>query len=122
MRGVEYQVAAAAVLLGGAAASGSSFGDWDPSQIVNDISNMVVSFFDTIFSAISSAVGSVATSLGNGFSNMVYEWTGSFGPYGVWIPIVLVVVVCVALLVAYFLADIIGAEKDVLGAEEGAGQ
>ena len=87
-------------------------------SIFNDIWSLFSGFVSTVLLGLGNAFSTVFGSFAQGISQMFQGWGFSLGQYGVWGPLMVVVSLGVAAVVAYMLLDGIGIEKDLLEGED----
>lgn len=93
-----------------AAAAGSNVSG--PS-IFNEIWNLFSGFFNIVLTGLGQAFSTIFGAFANGVAQMFQGWGFALGGYGVWGPMMVVVSLAVAAVVAYFMLDMIGMEKDL---------
>ena len=87
-------------------------------SIFQDIWNLFSGFMSTVLTGLGSAFSTVFGAFAQGISQMFQGWGFALGQYGVWGPLMVVVSLGVAAVVAYMMLDGIGIEKDVLEGED----
>ena len=86
-------------------------------SIFQDIWNLFSGFIGTVLLGLGSAFSTVFGAFASGIGQMFQGWGFALGQYGVWGPLMVVVSLGVAAVVAYMLLDGIGIEKDVMEGE-----
>ena len=89
-------------------------------SIFQDIWNLFSGFMSTVLLGLGNAFSTVFSAFAQGISQMFQGWGFALGQYGVWGPLMVVVSLGIAAVVAYMLLDGIGIEQDLLGAEKDA--
>ena len=87
-------------------------------SIFQDIWNLFSGFIGIVLNGLGNAFSTVFSAFAQGISQMFQGWGFSLGQYGVWGPLMVVVSLGVAAVVAYMLLDGIGIEKDLLEGED----
>ena len=87
-------------------------------SIFQDIWNLFSGFIGTVLLGLGSAFSTVFGAFANGISQMFQGWGFALGQYGVWGPLMVVVSLGVAAVVAYMLLDGIGIERDLMEGED----
>ena len=101
-----------------AAVTASNSSNVTGPSIFNDIWSLFSGFVSTVLLGLGNAFSTVFGSFAQGISQMFQGWGFSLGQYGVWGPLMVVVSLGVAAVVAYMLLDGIGIEKDLLEGED----
>lgn len=79
------------------------------------------SFAGGIEGALSTAIDAIIQLPGQAFAQLLQTWINSFGVYGIWIPVMLVISIVVAAFVGYFLLDFVDFDKDLAEDEQETG-
>ena len=87
-------------------------------SIFNDIWNLFSGFIGIVLNGLGNAFSTVFGAFAGGISQMFQGWGFALGQYGVWGPLMVVVSLGVAAVVAYMMLDGIGIEKDLLEGED----
>ena len=87
-------------------------------SIFQDIWNLFSGFMSTVLLGLGSAFSTVFGAFAQGISQMFQGWGFALGQYGVWGPLMVVVSLGVAAVVAYMLLDGIGIERDLMEGED----
>ena len=87
-------------------------------SIFNDIWNLFSGFIGIVLNGLGNAFSTVFGAFAGGISQMFQGWGFSLGQYGVWGPLMVVVSLGVAAVVAYMMLDGIGIEKDLMEGED----
>ncbi len=85
------------------------------------IVNLFESFAGGIEGALSMAIDAIIQLPGQAFAQLLQTWINSFGVYGIWIPVMLIISIVVAAFVGYFLLDFVDFDKDLAEDEEEIG-
>ena len=87
-------------------------------SIFNDIWNLFSGFIQIVLTGLGNAFSTVFSAFAQGIAQMFQGWGFSLGQYGIWGPMMVVVSLGVAAVVAYMLLDGIGVERDLLEGED----
>jgi hypothetical protein len=87
-------------------------------SIFNDIWNLFSGFIQIVLTGLGNAFSTVFSAFAQGIAQMFQGWGFSLGQYGIWGPMMVVVSLGVAAVVAYMMLDGIGVEKVILEGED----
>ena len=87
-------------------------------SIFNDIWNLFSGFIGIVLNGLGNAFVTVFGAFAQGISQMFQGWGFALGQYGVWGPLMVVVSLGIAAVVAYMLLDGIGIERDLMEGED----
>ena len=87
-------------------------------SIFNSIWNLFSGFIQIVLTGLGNAFSTVFSAFAQGIAQMFQGWGFSLGQYGIWGPMMVVVSLGVAAVVAYMLLDGIGVERDLLEGED----
>ena len=87
-------------------------------SIFNSIWNLFSGFIQIVLTGLGNAFSTVFSAFAQGIAQMFQGWGFSLGQYGIWGPMMVVVSLGVAAVVAYMMLDGIGVEKDILEGED----
>ena len=87
-------------------------------SIFQDIWNLFSGFIQIVLTGLGNAFSTVFSAFAQGIAQMFQGWGFSLGQYGIWGPMMVVVSLGVAAVVAYMLLDGIGVERDLLEGED----
>lgn len=87
------------------------------SSIFTSLWSVILSLFKDIASAFGNLIGQIFSGFGQSIVLMFQSFGFSMSSYGVWAPVMFIVGIGIAIMVAYLFFVFIDAEKDVTGVE-----
>ena len=91
---------------------------FSPSSILTYIWGLFTGFLSFILSQIEDLIGTIFSGFGLSILLMFQSFASSVGQYGIMAPVMFVIGIGSAIMVAYLFMTFIGAEKDVTEVEE----
>lgn len=97
--------------------SSSSSSGISGATIFNGLWSIILGLLNSLAQDIDILFGDIFAGLGGSIVDMFNTFGASFGPYGIWAPIVFVVSLGGAMVIGFVILDVVDAEKDVTGFE-----